>query len=76
MKEMVPVAFVFETMEPERPKADQVMLGSSNRMRCSRRLTISDDGVARLNPEVARPVTGAAGRGQMLRSWADESACK
>jgi CRISPR-associated protein Cas1 len=51
------VAFVFETMEPERPKGDRVVLG----FRKSEALhpadfTIREDGVVRLNPELARRI--------------------
>ena len=35
-------AFVFDMMEPERPKVDRAVLASSNRRRCIRRISRSE----------------------------------
>jgi CRISPR/Cas system-associated endonuclease Cas1 len=50
-------AFVFDMMEPERPKVDQAVLGflKSEALHPAD-FTIREDGVVRLNPELARSV--------------------
>jgi CRISPR-associated protein Cas1 len=52
-------AFVFDLMEPERPKVDRVVLGflKSEALHPAD-FTIREDGVVRLNPELARRVAG------------------
>jgi len=46
-------AFVFDVMEPERPKVDKAVLAF---LRTEADFTIRGDGVVRLNPELARRV--------------------
>ena len=50
-------AFVFDMMEPERPKVDRAVLGllKSEALHPGD-FTIREDGVVRLNPELARRV--------------------
>ena len=50
-------AFVFDMMEPERPKVDQAVLEfvKANKLHPAD-FTIRPDGVCRLNPEMARMV--------------------
>ena len=52
-------AFVFDMMEPERPKVDRVVLAflKSEALHPAD-FTIREDGVVRLNPEFARRVAG------------------
>jgi CRISP-associated protein Cas1 len=52
-------AFVFDMMEPERPKVDRAVLAflKSEALHPAD-FTIRDDGVVRLNPEFARKVIG------------------
>ena len=52
-------AFVFDMMEPERPKVDSAVLGflKSEALHPAD-FTIREDGVVRLNPELARRVVG------------------
>src|SRR5271166_2905551 len=54
-------AFVFDMMEPERPKVDRAVLGflKSEALHPAD-FTIREDGVARLNPELARQVARLA----------------
>jgi CRISP-associated protein Cas1 len=54
-------AFVFDLMEPERPKVDRAILGflKSEALHPAD-FTIREDGVVRLNPELARTVSGLA----------------
>jgi CRISP-associated protein Cas1 len=54
-------AFVFDMMEPERPKVDRAVLGvlKSEALHPAD-FTIREDRVVRLNPELARRVTGLA----------------
>jgi CRISP-associated protein Cas1 len=54
-------AFVFDMMEPERPKVDRAVLGflKSEQLHPAD-FTIRDDGVVRLNPELARRVAQLA----------------
>jgi CRISPR-associated protein Cas1 len=54
-------AFVFDVMEPERPKVDRAVLGflKSEALHPAD-FTIREDGVVRLNPELARRVAGLA----------------
>jgi CRISP-associated protein Cas1 len=54
-------AFVFDMMEPERPKVDSAVLAflKSEALHPAD-FTIRGDGVVRLNPELARRVTGMA----------------
>jgi CRISP-associated protein Cas1 len=54
-------AFVFDMMEPERPKVDRAVLGflKSEALHPGD-FTIREDGVVRLNPELARSVAGLA----------------
>jgi CRISPR-associated protein Cas1 len=56
-------AFVFDMMEPERPKMDRAVLTflKSEALHPSD-FTIRADGVVRLNPELARRVSGLAAR--------------
>jgi CRISPR-associated protein Cas1 len=56
-------AFVFDMMEPERPKVDRAVLDfiKANALRPAD-FTISPDGVCRLNPEMARRIVEAVGR--------------
>jgi CRISPR-associated protein Cas1 len=56
-------AFVFDMMEPERPKVDRAVLDfiKANALR-SADFTIRLDGVCRLNPEMARRIVEALGR--------------
>jgi CRISPR-associated protein Cas1 len=50
-------AFVFDMMEPERPKVDRVVLGFlKSEALHPRDFTIREDGVVRLNPELAPTV--------------------
>ena len=53
--------FVFDMMEPERPKVDRAVLGflKSEALHPAD-FTIREDGVVRLNPELARRVAGLA----------------
>jgi CRISPR-associated protein Cas1 len=55
-------AFVFDMMEPERPKVDRAVLGflKSEALHPAD-FTIRADGVVRLNPELARRVAAMAG---------------
>src|ERR1700722_19343435 len=57
-------AFVFDMMEPERPKMDRAVLTflKSEALHPAD-FTIRGDGVGRLNPELARTVSGLAARG-------------
>jgi len=59
-------AFVFDMMEPERPKVDQAVLGflKSEALHPAD-FTIREDGVVRLNPELVRRVAGLASGEQM-----------
>jgi CRISPR-associated protein Cas1 len=51
-------AFVFDMMEPERPKADGAVLAFLRTEALHPAdFTIREDGVVRLNPELARRVT-------------------
>jgi CRISP-associated protein Cas1 len=52
-------AFVFDMMEPERPKVDQATMAflKSEALHPAD-FTIREDGVVRLNPELAKRVTG------------------
>jgi CRISP-associated protein Cas1 len=54
-------AFVFDMMEPDRPKVDRAVLGflKSGALHPAD-FTIRQDGVVRLNPELARKVAGLA----------------
>ena len=54
-------AFVFDLMEPERPKVDRAVLEflRSEPLHPAD-FTILEDGVVRLNPELARTVSGLA----------------
>jgi CRISP-associated protein Cas1 len=54
-------AFVFDMMEPERPKVDNAVLAflKSEALHPAD-FTIREDGVVRLNPELARRVAGLA----------------
>ena len=56
-------AFVFDMMEPERPKVDRSILEfiKSRKFRAAD-FVIRSDGVCRLNPEIARRVVGLVGR--------------
>jgi CRISP-associated protein Cas1 len=50
-------ALVFDMMEPERPKVDRVVLGFLKSEALHQAdFTIREDGVVRLNPELARRV--------------------
>jgi CRISP-associated protein Cas1 len=50
-------AFVFDMMEPERPKADRAVLAFlKSEALHSADFTIREDGVVRLNPDLARHV--------------------
>jgi CRISP-associated protein Cas1 len=54
-------AFVFDMMEPERPKVDRAMLGFLKSVALHPAdFTIREDGVVRLNPELARWVARMA----------------
>ena len=57
-------AFVFDMMEPERPKVDRAILGflKSEALHPAD-FTIREDGVVKLNPELARTVSGLAAGG-------------
>jgi CRISP-associated protein Cas1 len=59
-------AFVFDMMEPERPKMDRAVLTflKSEALHPAD-FTIRGDGVVRLNPELARTVSGLAARGAL-----------
>ena len=52
-------AFVFDMMEPERPKVDRTVLAflKSEALHPAD-FTIREDGIVRLNPELARRVSG------------------
>jgi CRISPR-associated protein Cas1 len=54
-------AFVFDMMEPERPKVDQAVLSllKSEALHPAD-FTIREDGVVRLNPELTRQIAGLA----------------
>jgi CRISP-associated protein Cas1 len=54
-------AFVFDMMEPDRPKVDRAVLGflKSGALHPAD-FTIRQDGIVRLNPELARKVAGLA----------------
>jgi CRISPR/Cas system-associated endonuclease Cas1 len=54
-------AFVFDLMEPERPKVDRAVLAflKSEALHPAD-FTIREDGVVRLNPELARKIAGLA----------------
>jgi CRISPR/Cas system-associated endonuclease Cas1 len=55
-------AFVFDMMEPERPKVDRAVLAFLRTEALHPAdFTIRDDGVVRLNPELARRVADVAG---------------
>jgi CRISP-associated protein Cas1 len=57
-------AFVFDLMEPERPKVDRAVLEFLKLEPLHPAdFTIREDGVVRLNPELARTVSGLAARG-------------
>jgi CRISPR/Cas system-associated endonuclease Cas1 len=62
-------AFVFDMMEPERPKVDRAVLTflKSEALHPSD-FTIREDGVVRLNPELARTVSGLAARGALAQA--------
>jgi CRISPR-associated protein Cas1 len=51
--------FVFDLMDPERPKVDRVILGflKSEALHPAD-FTIREDGVVRVNPQLARRVAG------------------
>jgi hypothetical protein len=54
-------AFVFDLMEPERPKVDRALLAFlKSEALHPVDFTIRDDGVVRLNPELARQVAAMA----------------
>ena len=57
-------AFAFDMMGPERPKVDRAILGflKSEALHPAD-FTIREDEVVRLNPELARTVSGLAARG-------------
>jgi CRISP-associated protein Cas1 len=56
-------AFVFDLMEPERPKVDRAVLSfPKSEALYPEDFTIKEDGVVRLNPELARHVAGLAMR--------------
>jgi CRISPR-associated protein Cas1 len=57
-------AFVFDMMEPERPKVDRVVLAflKSEALHPAD-FTIREDGVVRLNPELARHIARLASAG-------------
>ena len=60
-------AFVFDMMEPERPKVDRAVLAFLRAEALHPAdFTIREDGVVRLNPELARQVAGlTAEHGQL-----------
>ena len=62
-------AFVFDMMEPERPKVDSAVLAflKSEALHPAD-FTIREDGVVRLNPELARTVSGLAARGALAQA--------
>jgi CRISP-associated protein Cas1 len=62
-------AFVFDMMEPERPKMDRAVLTflKSEALHPAD-FTIRGDGVVRLNPELARTVSGLAARGALAQA--------
>ena len=62
-------AFVFDMMEPERPKVDRAVLAflKSEALHPAD-FTIREDGVVRLNPELARRVSGLAARGALAQA--------
>ena len=62
-------AFVFDLMEPERPKIDRAVLTflKSEALHPAD-FTIREDGVVRLNPELARTVSGLAARGALTQA--------
>ena len=52
-------AFVFDMMEPERPTVDRAMLGFlKTEALHPADFTIREDGVVRLNPDLAKQVVG------------------
>jgi CRISP-associated protein Cas1 len=54
-------AFVFDMMEPERPKVDRTVLAFlRTEVLHPAEFTIREDGVGRLNPELARAVAALA----------------
>jgi CRISP-associated protein Cas1 len=54
-----PPAFVFDMMEPERPKVDRVILGFlKSEAQHPADFTIREDGVVTVNPQLARRVAG------------------
>jgi CRISP-associated protein Cas1 len=54
-------AFVFDMMEPERPKVDRAVLAFlKSEVLHPADFTIREDGVVRLNPELARRVAKVA----------------
>jgi hypothetical protein len=56
-------AFESDQMEPERPKVDRAVLARRWKEALHRAdFTIREDGVVRLNPELARPAAGLASR--------------
>jgi CRISP-associated protein Cas1 len=60
-------AFVFDMMEPEQPKVDRAVLAFLKSEALHRAdFTIREDGVVRLNPELARTVT------QLAREFRDQ----
>jgi CRISP-associated protein Cas1 len=62
-------AFVFDMMEPERPKVDRAILGFlRNESLHPADFTIREDGVVRLNPELARTLSGLAARGALAQA--------
>jgi CRISP-associated protein Cas1 len=55
--------FVFDVMEPERPKVDRAVLDFvKTTVFDSADFTIRSDGVVRLNPQLARHVVGLRAR--------------
>jgi hypothetical protein len=57
-------AFVFDLVEPERPKVDRAVLAFlKSEALHPVDFTIRQDGVVRLNPELARRVAGLANNG-------------
>jgi CRISPR-associated protein Cas1 len=62
--------FVFDLMEPERPKVDRTVLDFvTATVFDPADFTIRNDGVVRLNPQLARHVARSATSGAASRSW-------
>jgi CRISPR/Cas system-associated endonuclease Cas1 len=62
-------AFVFDMMEPERPKVDRALFAfvKSEALHPAD-FTIREDGAVRLNPELASTVSGLAARGALAQA--------